>query len=142
MITPTIDREKRRYGDRMAKAVTRSACVIAGATPAQVRAIAETDRITVRENRLGTLVTGQIDGFVIDYAAELPGPVYDVMYNADTTWFAVTVYRGESQPQRWDNRPGEDAGYPRIPDVLGATSPAAILEALDIPAEAIGYAPT
>lgn len=123
----------------MVKVATRSACVITGATPAQVRAVAATEHVTIRENRIGTLVTGRIDGFVIDYAAELPGPVYDVMYNAGTSWFAVTVYRGESQPARWDNRPGEDAGYPRIPDVLGATTPAAILEALDIPPEALGY---
>jgi hypothetical protein len=52
----------------------------------------------------------------------------------------VTIYRGESQPVRWDNRPGEDAGYPRTGDVLGATTPAAILEALDVRAEDLGYA--
>lgn len=126
----------------MAKVPTRSACVIAGATPAQIRAVADGERITIRENRLGTLVTGSPDGAVIDFAAELPGPVYDVMYNAGTNWFAVTIYRGEAQPVRWDNRPGEDAGYPRVPDVLGATTPHAILEALDIPADAIGYAPS
>lgn len=121
---------------------TRSACVVAGATPGQVRAIGAGEHVTVRENRLGTLVTGAVDGSVIDYAAVLDGPVYDVMFNAGTNWFAVTIYIGEDQPKRWDNRPGEEAGYPRIPDVLGATSPAAILEALDIPAEAIGYAPS
>jgi hypothetical protein len=126
----------------MAKVPTRSACVVAGATPAQVRAIAEAEGVTIRENRLGTLVTGALDGSVIDYAAMLDGPVYDVMFNAGTSWFAVTIYIGETQPRRWDNRPDEDAGYPRIPDVLGATSPAAILEALDIPADALGYAPS
>jgi hypothetical protein len=52
----------------------------------------------------------------------------------------VTIYRGENQPVRWDNRPGEDAGYPRVPDVLGATTPSAILEALDVPADDVGYA--
>jgi hypothetical protein len=124
----------------MSKVPTRSACVIAGATPDQVRAIGENDRIAVRTNRLGTLVTGQPDGLVIDYAAELAGPVYDIMYNAGTQWFAVTIYRGENQPVRWDNRPGEDAGYPRVPDVLGATTPSAILEALDVPADDVGYA--
>jgi len=126
----------------MPKVPTRSACVIVGATPAQVRAIAAGEHVTIRENRLGTLVTGTIDGSVIDYAAELPGPVYDVMYNAETSWFAVTIYRGEDQPRRWDNRQGDEAGYPRVPDVLGATSPSAILEALDIPADAVGYAPS
>src|SRR4051812_44620766 len=139
----------------MAKVPTRSACVIAGATPAQVRSIADGGHVSLRENRLGTLVTGSPGGAVIDLAAELPGPVYDVMYNAGTNWFAVTIYRGETQPVRWDNRPGpkvegdgftpapeNDAGYPRIPDVLGATTPHAILEALDIPADAIGYSPS
>ena len=57
----------------MAKVATRSACVIAGATPAQVRAISAGEHVTIRENRLGTLVTGAIDGSVIDYAAE-PAP--------------------------------------------------------------------
>ena len=41
---------------------------------------------------------------------------------------------------RWDNKPGTDCGYPRIDDVLGATTPRTILEALDIPADALGYA--
>jgi hypothetical protein len=125
----------------MSKVPTRSACVIADATPDDVRAVAASDRITIRANKLGTLVTGQPDGLVIDWAAELEGPVYDIMYNAGTNWFAVTIYRGEAQPVRWDNRPGEDAGYPRVPDILGATSPAAILAALDVPADDLGYAP-
>ena len=121
------------------KVPTRTACVIAGATPDEVREIGASEHIEVRSNRLGTLVTGRPGDLVIDYAAELPGPVYDVMYNAGTGWFAVTIYRAETQPVRWDNRPGEDAGYPRVPDVLGATTPEAILIALDIPASALGY---
>jgi hypothetical protein len=125
----------------MSKVPTRSACVISGATPDQVRAVGDSDRITVRTNKLGTLVTGQPDGLVVDWAAELAGPVYDVMYNAGTNWFAVTIYRGEAQPVRWDNRPGEDAGYPRVTDILGAASPLAILAALDVPADDLGYAP-
>ena len=40
---------------------------------------------------------------------------------------------------RWENHPDEDAGYPRVPEILGASSPLAILEALDIPASVIGY---
>ncbi len=118
---------------------TRSACVIAGATPEQVRAIGASDAIQLRENQLGTLVTGRPGDLVIDYALALPGPVYDVMWNAGTRWFAVTIFRGQDAV-RWDNRPGEDAGYPRAADVLGATTPRSILEALDIPADAIGYA--
>jgi hypothetical protein len=108
----------------------RSACVVVGATPAEVAALGA-DGVVVRANALGTLVTGALGGLPIDYAAELPGPVYDVMYSAQTGWFAVTVYRAEGQPVRWDNRPGEDAGYPRVADILGATTPTTILAALD-----------
>ncbi len=121
------------------KVPTRTACVIAGATPPEVRAIGASEHIAVRENRLGTLVTGKPGDLVIDYAAELPGPVYDVMWNAGTGWFAVTIYRGDTQPVRWDNRPGEDAGYPRVPDILGATTPETILTALDITPDDLGY---
>jgi hypothetical protein len=62
------------------------------------------------------------------------------MYNAGTGWFAVTVYRGLAQTTRWDNRPGTNPGYPRVDDILGATTPLSILDALDIPPGVIGYA--
>ena len=117
---------------------TRTACVVAGATPEQVTAFAAKPTVTIRANKLGTLVSGKPGDLVIDLAMHFPGPVYDVMWNAETGWFAVTIYRGE-QAVRWDNRPGTDAGYPRVDDVLGATTPRTILEALDVPAEAIGY---
>lgn len=117
---------------------TRTACVISGATPAQVSRIGTSQRITLRENRLGTLVTGRPGDLVIDYAAELTGPVYDIMYNARTGWFAVTVYRG-LDATRWDNRPGTNPGYPRIADVLGASTPMTILAVLDVPPDALGY---
>lgn len=119
---------------------TRTAVVIANATPAQVAAIGTSERISLRENKLGTLVTGRPGDLVIDYAASLDGPVYDVMYNADTGWFVVTIYRGLAAT-RWDNRPSTQPGYPRADDVLGASSPSAILDALDIPPQALGYAP-
>ena len=61
------------------------------------------------------------------------------MYSARTGWFAVTIYSGLAQPSRWDNRPGTDAGYPRVDAILGQATPRTILEALDVPAEAIGY---
>jgi hypothetical protein len=118
---------------------TRSACVIVGATPDQIETIGTSDAIAVRANRLGTLVTGRPGDLVIDYAAELPGPVYDVMYNASTGWFVVTVYRGLERTTRWDNRPGTDPGYPRTDDILGATTPLGILDALDIAPSALGY---
>ena len=38
---------------------------------------------------------------------------------------------------RWDNRPGTNPGYTRTGDILGATTPLAILDALDIPADAL-----
>ena len=94
----------------------------------------------MRANKLGTLITGRPNGLVIDYAAELAGPVYDIMYSAKTGWFSVTIYHGLAQTVRWDNRPGTEPGYPRIDDVLGATTPRDILEALDVPPAAIGYA--
>jgi hypothetical protein len=119
---------------------TRSACVIAGATPAQVAAVGTSERVQLRANRLGTLVSGRPGDLVIDYAAELPGPVYDVMYNAGTGWFAVTIYRGLEHTTRWDNRPGTNPGYPRVDDVLGATTPLTILAALDISPGMLGYA--
>lgn len=119
---------------------TRTAVVIVNATPAQVAAVGHSENIAIRQNKLGTLVTGRPGDLVVDYAATLDGPVYDVMYNADTGWFAVTVYRG-LDAKRWDNRPGQNAGYPRIEDVLGATTPTAILDRLDIPAQTLGYAP-
>lgn len=119
---------------------TRTAVVIQGATPEQVTAVATSDRITVRANKLGALVTGRPGDLVVDYAAVLDGPVYDVMYNAETGWFAVTIYRGLAAT-RWDNRPGVQPGYPRADDVLGATTPQSILDRLDVPPQAIGYAP-
>jgi hypothetical protein len=112
---------------------------VVGAAPDEVAAVGTNEHMTLRANRLGTLVTGRPGDLVIDYAAELPGPVYDVMYSARTGWFSVTVFRGLAPPVRWDNRPDTPAGYPRIDDVLGATTPAAILDALDIPAAALDY---
>jgi hypothetical protein len=117
----------------------RTACVVIGAAPDQVAAVGTNERTALRANKLGTLVTGRPGDLVIDYAAELAGPVYDVMYSARTGWFSVTVFRGLAPPVRWDNRPGTDPGYPRITDVLGATTPTMILDALDIPATALGY---
>jgi hypothetical protein len=117
---------------------TKSACVIAGATPEQVAEIGVTDRIAVRKNALGTLVTGRPGDLVIDYAEAFSGPVYDVMYNAQTGWFSVTVYRG-IDVTRWDNRPADEAGYPRVDAILGATTPMTILAVLDIPPDALGY---
>ena len=117
----------------------RTACVVVGAAPTQVAAVGTNDRTTLRANKLGTLVTGRPGDLVIDHAAELTGPVYDVMYSAATGWFSVTVFRGLEPPVRWDNRPGTDPGYPRITDVLGATCPTTILDALDIPPSALGY---
>ncbi|HSS00767.1 MAG TPA: hypothetical protein VLM79_27100 [Kofleriaceae bacterium] len=117
----------------------RTASVVVGAAPDEVAAVGTNDRTTLRANKLGTLVTGRPGDLVIDYAAELPGPVYDVMYSPATGWFSVTVFRGLEPPVRWDNRPGTNPGYTRIDEVLGATTPAAILDALDIPAAALDY---
>jgi hypothetical protein len=120
--------------------VTTSACVIAGATPEQVAALAGDADVALRANALGTLVTGRPGGLAVDAAGALPGPVYDVLYNPGTGWLAITIYRGDAPPVRWDNRPGADAGYPRVDDVLGATTALAILAALDVPSDVLGYA--
>ena len=120
---------------------TRTACVIVGATPADVGTISESSSIAVTANRLGTLVTGKPGDLVIDYAAHFDGPVYDVMYNPRTNWFVVTIYRGLAPPERWDNRPGTNNGYTRVDSVIGAESPLEILRALDIDASTVGYAP-
>src|SRR5215470_15870956 len=111
----------------------RTACVVVGAAPEQVAAVGTNPRVQLRANRLGTLVTGRPGDLVIDYAAELPGPVYDVMYAAQTGWFAVTIYQG-LDATRWDNRDDPNPGYPRVDNVLGARTPLEILEALDVPA--------
>ncbi len=118
---------------------TRTAAVIVGATPEQVVAVGMNARIAVRANALGTLVTGRPGDLVIDYAAELTGPVYDIMYNAQTGWFSVTVFKGLEPPVRWDNRPGTNPGYPRVDHILGASTPMTILTVLGIPTDAIGY---
>lgn len=118
---------------------TRTAVVVIGAAPEQVARIGTSAAIALRPNKLGTLVTGRPGDLVIDYAAELAGPVYDIMYSAKTGWFAVTVYRGLDHTVRWDNRPGTNPGYPRTDDILGATTPTGILEALDVPPIALGY---
>jgi hypothetical protein len=120
---------------------TRTACVIANAKPDEVASVGESPDIAIRKNRLGTLVTGRPGDLVIDYAEKFEGPVYDVMYNPRTGWFVVTIYTDLAQPVRWDNRPGTNPGYPRVDNVLGAESPLAILAALDIDAQLIGYAP-
>jgi len=117
----------------------RGACVVAGASPDQVAAVATSDAVDLRPNALGTLVTGRLGPLPIDWAVGLPGPVYDVLYSSITGWFAVTIYRGETQPVRWDNRPGDDAGYPRVDEILGATTPLDILAAIDMPPDAVGY---
>ncbi len=121
---------------------TKTAVVIPGTTVAAVRAIGGEQHIELRANRQGVLITGRPGARVIDYADVLGGPVYDLMYNARTGWFSVTVYTGHAQPTRWDNRPDDDAGYERLPDVLGATTPSAILAVLDVDAELLGYAPS
>ncbi len=119
---------------------TRTAVVIAGSKPEEVAAVGTNPTLELRANRLGTLVTGRPGDLVIDYATALTGPVYDVMWNPATVWFAVTVYGQDASVVRWDNRPETDAGYPRVRDVLGATTPRTILDVLDVPPELIGYA--
>ena len=113
----------------------RSACVIVGATPDEVARIHVSSDLTIRGNRLGTLVLGRLGSAPLDYAEALDGPVYDVMFNPATGWFCVTIFEGMAMPRRFD--PGAEGdtagGYARVRDILGASEPAAILAALDVP---------
>jgi len=121
----------------------RSAVVVVGATPDEVAAIAGEEpnvEYQVRPNRHGALIFGRLRGLPIELADAFAGPVYDIMYNPTTGWFSVTVFRGLGEsPVRYDNRPDGDCGYPRVHEVLGATAPPSILDALDVPADVLGY---
>jgi len=118
----------------------RSACVVVGATPDEVAAVKVTEEMTIRANRLGTLVLGRLGSLPLDYAERFDGPVYDILYNPTTGWFVVMIFEGFEPPRRFElGATGETAGgYTRIGDVLGATTPEAILDALDVPREVIG----
>ena len=121
---------------------TKTVVVIPGATVEAVGAIGGRHHVELHANQHGVVVSGRPGDRVIDYADALGGPVYDVMYNARTGWFAVTVYARDTKPTRWDNRPDEDAGYDRIPHILDATTPPQILAALDVDPTLLGYAPS
>jgi hypothetical protein len=113
----------------------RSACVVVGATPAEVAEVRVSDSFSIRANRLGTLVLGRLGSLPVDYAERFAGPVYDLLYNPTTGWFCVTIFEGDAPPRRFE--PGATAdtlgGYPRAADVLGATTREAVLAALDVP---------
>jgi hypothetical protein len=125
------------------QARARSACVVVGAAPDQLAPLVRGEPnvdVTVRANRLGALAFGRLRGLPIELADAFDGPVYDILYNPTTGWFSVTVFRGVTEsPVRYDNRPDDDAGYPRVQEILGATAPADILAALDVPPDVIGY---
>lgn len=118
----------------------RSACVVVGATPDEVAAVHVGADLAIRANRLGTLVTGRLASLPLDYAERFDGPVYDVIANPATGWFAVTIFDGYAAPRRFE--PGATGatlgGYARVADVLGATTREAVLAALDIPPEVLG----
>jgi hypothetical protein len=118
----------------------RSACVVVGAAPDEVAAVRITDEMSVRANRLGTLVLGRLGSLPVDYAERFDGPVYDVLYNPTTGWFCVTIFDGGLEPRRFEPGATGDTvgGYRRAPDILGATTPETILDALDVPREVIG----
>lgn len=118
----------------------RSACVVVGATPEQVADVMVTDELSIRANRLGTLVLGRLGSLPVDYAERFGGPVYDILYNPTTGWFCVTVFDDDRPPHRFEPGATGDTvgGYARADDILGATTPEAILDALDVPREVIG----
>ena len=116
-------------------AKARSACVVVGASAAEVAALHVSPELSIRDNRLGALVIGRLGSLPIDLAERLDGPVYDLMYNPSTGWFCVTIHEGAEPPRRFEPGASGDTagGYARAPDILGATTPEAILDALDVP---------
>ena len=118
----------------------RSACVVVGATPEQVAGVKVTEEMSIRANRLGTLVLGRLGSLPLDYAERFDGPVYDILYNPTTGWFVVMIFEGFEPPRRFElGATGDTAGgYTRVGDVLGADTPESILDALDVPREVIG----
>lgn len=114
----------------------RSACVVVGVTPDEVTRVHVSAEMTIRANRLGTLVMGRLGSLPLDYAEQFDGPVYDLMYNPTTGWFSVTIFEGVEPPRRFEPGATDDVvgGYARAPDILGATTREAVLAALDVPA--------
>ncbi|HTJ47136.1 MAG TPA: hypothetical protein VL463_33775 [Kofleriaceae bacterium] len=120
----------------------RSACVVVGAGTEEVEQLGKAEPnvdFHVRPNKHGVLIYGRLRGLPIELADAFDGPVYDILYNPTSGWFSVTVFKGiRESPVRYDNREGE-CGYPRVHEILGATSPRDILDVLDVPADVIGY---
>jgi hypothetical protein len=129
-------------GDSDGPPRARSACVVVGANTDEVARLGDAEPnvdYQVRPNKHGALIYGRLRGLPIELADAFDGPVYDILYNPTTGWFSVTVFRGiRESPVRYDNREGE-CGYPRVNEILGATAPADILAALDVPADVLGY---
>jgi hypothetical protein len=117
----------------------RSACVIAGVAPEAIAALHVSAELAIRGNRLGTLVTGRLAAWPLEYAERLGATVYDVLANPRTGWFCVTIYEGHLPPRRFEPGARGDTvgGYARAPDILGATTRDAVLAALDVPAEVL-----
>jgi hypothetical protein len=118
----------------------RSACVIVGAAPDAVAEVHVSPELSIRANRLGTLVQGRLGSLPVDYAEMFDGPVYDVLFNPTTGWFSVTIFEGEAPPRRFDpSAVGDTAGgYVRVRDILGAREPLDVVRALDIPEAMLG----
>ena len=126
---------------RMSEGSDPAACVIAGATPEQVRAVGASDRIAVRANKLGTLVTGRPDGLVIDYAAELRARSTTSCTTRGTGWFAVTIYTRREPAGAVGQSPRTRTQAIRASTTSSARRRrATILDALDVPADDVGYA--
>jgi hypothetical protein len=121
------------------RAAPPSVAVVAGASAAEVRQVladlGDPEWIRATANRLGVLVSaddGPLGTQAWDIAEALPAAeVYYVQRDPDAGVFSVLVLRGGRELGSFLAPPLDD-DTPRLTEILGATTPAAILEALDI----------
>ena len=117
-------------------------CVVADATPEQLRRVYGDEDVTYKQTPIGVLCFGELGTLAVDFAYEFHGPVYAVLFRPGDDRFSVTVYskKGEQAEEFLSNRRGEriqPANDPPADNVLGETLPQKILERLHIPPEVL-----
>lgn len=123
--------------------VPASVAVVEGASVPEIRQVLTdhgvADWIRLTANRRGVLVTaesGPLGTQAWDIAEALPAAkVYYVQRHPTTGAFSVLVLHG-SEEAGWFRTPPLDDDTPGLTQILGASTPEAILDALDIPPEA------
>jgi hypothetical protein len=102
--------------------------------------LGDTSWIQLTPSRRGVLVSsdsGPLGTQAWDIAEALPAArVYYVQREVAVEAFSVVVLRG-AEEVGWLRIPPLDDDTPRLTDILGASTPAAILDALDIPPDAL-----